>query len=147
VRLAALSAGQVQAVPLDPGDRFRAMDEGFPLLLELGKVIPEFPFSTLAASKTLVAAKPDSIVGVLRALARAQDYIREDLDRAVELGKAHGLGGEADVQRRALAYTADDLHVNLKRENLAALLAARGLSATTDTVFDDTFLRRAGLAP
>ena len=50
LRLAALSTGQVQAVPLDPGDRFQAEADGFPVLLEIGRVIPEFPFSTLAAS-------------------------------------------------------------------------------------------------
>ncbi|HLH26247.1 MAG TPA: ABC transporter substrate-binding protein [Chloroflexota bacterium] len=147
LRLAALSAGQVQAVPLDPGDRFHAEDDGFPVLLELRDVIPEFPFSTLTARQELIAQQPGAVVGLLRALSRAQDVIRQDIDRAVALGKAHGLEGDPALEAKVMAYVAPDLHVQLKKENLAALMAARGLTDSPDTVFDDRFLRQAGLAP
>jgi ABC-type nitrate/sulfonate/bicarbonate transport system substrate-binding protein len=147
LRLAALSAGQVQAVPLDPSDRFHAEDDGFPVLLELRDVIPEFPFSTLTARQEIVTTRPAAIVGLLRALGRAQDVIRQDVDRAVELGVAHGLEGDRALQRKVMAYVAPDLHVSLNKANLAALMAARGLADSPDTVFDDRFLRQAGLAP
>jgi ABC-type nitrate/sulfonate/bicarbonate transport system substrate-binding protein len=147
LRLAALGAGQVQAVPLDPGDRFQAEADGFPVLLELRDVIPEFPFSTLTARQVIVTTRPEAIVGLLRALARAQDFIRLDLDRAIELGTAHGLEGDPALQRRVIAYTAPDLQVVLKKENLAALMTARGMAEAPDAVFDDRFLRQAGLVP
>lgn len=147
LRLAALSTGQVQAVPLDPGDRFKAEADGFPVLVEVGRVIPEFPFSTLMARQELAATHPEAIVGLLRAMARAQDFIRQDVDRAVDLGKAHGLEGDPALERKVMAFVAPDLHVNLNKENLAALMATRGLGDNPDAVFDDHFLRQAGLAP
>ena len=77
LRLAALSTGQVQAVPLDPGDCFHAEGDGLPVLVELRDVIPEFPFSYPDRSPGDHDHASGRIVGLVRAIGRAQDVIRE----------------------------------------------------------------------
>lgn len=96
----------------------------------------------MVATKKFAASSPDKIVGVLRALGKAADLIRKDKDRAVELGRIHGLRGEPEIQRKALDYVADDFEGRLKRENIAALLNAIGVKGAPEQFFDQTFLSR-----
>jgi ABC-type nitrate/sulfonate/bicarbonate transport system substrate-binding protein len=142
VRVAALETNKIQAAPLSSGERVRVVQKGFPMLLEIGKTLPEYPFTILVATKKFAASSPDKIVGVLRALGKAADLIRKDKDRAVELGRIHGLRGEPEIQRKALDYVADDFEVHLKRENIAALLNAIGVKGAPEQFFNQTFLSR-----
>ena len=146
LRMAALEAKRIQAAPLSSGERVQAENKGFPILLEIGKTLPEFPFTSVAATKKFAASNPGKVAAVLRALSRAIRLIRENKDRAVELGKMHGLTGEPEIQRRALDYIAEDFDVRLKKENVAALLNVLGLKGGPDAFFDESFLRRAEVA-
>jgi NitT/TauT family transport system substrate-binding protein len=143
VRVAALQTGKIHAAPLSSGERVRVEEEGFPVLLEIGKAIPEFPFTVVVATKKFATSNPDKVAGVLRALAKAIDLIRKDKDRAIELGKAHGLRGDVRVQRKALDYVADDFEIRVKKDHLAALLNVLGIRKGPEEFFDDTFLTRA----
>lgn len=143
IRVAALEANKIQAAPLSSGERVRVEQQGLPILLEIGKTLPEFPFTVLAATKKFAASNPDKIAAVLRALAGSMRLIRENKDRAVELGKMHRLRGEPEIQRRALDYVAEDFDVRLKKENVGALLNVLGLKGGPDEFFDDSYLRRA----
>ena len=146
VRMAALAANRIQAAPLSPGERVQMEKKGFPILLEIGKTLPEFPFTSVAATKKFAASNPGKVAAILRALSRAMRFIRENKDRAVELGKMHGLPGEPEMQRRALDYYAEDFDVRLKKENVDALLNVLGLKGGPDAFFDDSYLRRAEIA-
>ncbi len=139
-RPAALASGQVDAVVLSAGDRVEADNRGWPALLDLAQVIPEFPFSVISAHRDFAAVRPEATAGTLRALGRAMDLIRQERDRAVELGTAHGLAGDLVTERRALEYYADLLQIALSKEHLAAYLAAREIPGTPEDYFDDRFL-------
>jgi NitT/TauT family transport system substrate-binding protein len=143
VRVAALQTGRVQAIPVSAGRRLTVEKEGFPVLLEVGKVLPEFPSTVLVVTKVFAASSPDKVVGMLKALAKAIDLIRRDKDRAIEMGKAHGLPGDPTFQRRALDYMAEDFQVRLKTENLAAYMNVLGIGGEPEKFFDDSFLKRA----
>lgn len=143
VRVAALQTGRVQAIPVSAGRRLTVEKEGFPVLLEVGKVLPEFPSTVLVVTKVFAASNPDKVVGMLKALAKAIDLIRRDKDRAIEMGKDHGLPGDPTFQRRALDYMADDFQVRLKTENLAAYMNVLGIGGEPEKFFDDSFLKRA----
>src|SRR5262249_18357974 len=134
-RLSALTAGQVDAVPLGSEDRVQLEAEGLPVLVETGKVLPEFPQAVVGASKAFVAAKPERIAGFLRAVERGTDFIRQNPDRAVELGKANGLEGDPAVARKVVDRAADNWHVRLTRGNVAAVLAAREIEGSPDDFF------------
>ena len=47
--------GKVDAIPLSSGERHTLEDEGYPLLLEVGKVVPEIPLAVLVAGKQFAA--------------------------------------------------------------------------------------------
>ncbi len=142
-RMAALRTGRVAAVPLTPGQRVVMEDEGFPVLLEVRNVLPDLPSTILLATKKFINANPNALIGILRALDKSMELIRHDKDRAVQMGKAHGLRGEPALERRALNYYADDFDVRLKRDSVAAVLNILGIKSSTDEVFLETFLDRA----
>jgi NitT/TauT family transport system substrate-binding protein len=142
-RMAALRTGRVAAVPLTPGQRVVMEDDGFPVLLEVRKVLPELPSTVLVATKKFINANPNTLIGILRALDRSMELIRRDRDQAVQMGKAHGLRGELALERRALNYYADDFDVRLKGEGVAAVLNALNIKGTADDFFVEAFLDRA----
>jgi ABC-type nitrate/sulfonate/bicarbonate transport system substrate-binding protein len=146
VRLSALYSGQIDAVPLGAEDRVQVESDGFPVLVEVGKVLPEFPFTALAASRAFASAQPESTAGLLRAVGRAMEFGRENRDRAVALGKAHGLEGEPAVARKALDLVADGWRVAVTRERIGTMLAAREIAGAPEDFFDDRYLRLGGLA-
>jgi len=143
IRVAALQTGKIHAAPLSSAERIRVEEEGYPVLLEVGKTIPEYPFTVVAATKKYAGANAENLVGILLALDKAIGLIRKDKDRAVQLGKAYGLRGDLPTQRRALDYVADDFDIRLKKENLAALLNVLGIKKPPEDFFDETFLSRA----
>lgn len=144
-RMSALYAGQIDAVPLGLEDRVQVMADGYPILVDMGKVLPEMPNAVIGASDAFAAARPDKVAGMLRAVARATDYIRQNRDRAVELGKAHGLEGDPAVGRKVIDFAADNWRIALTRQQVATLLAERELEGTPEDFFDDRYLRLAGL--
>jgi NitT/TauT family transport system substrate-binding protein len=143
VRIAALQTKKIDAAPLSSGERVNVEGEGFPVLLEIGKVLPEFPFTVLAATKKFAGSSPEKVSAMLRALDRAIRLIREDKDKAVQIGKAYGLRGDPTTQRKALEYVADDFEVALKRDQVAALLKVLEIKNSPEELFDERYLGRA----
>ena len=142
-RMAALRTGRVAAVPLTPGQRVVLEDEGFPVLMEVRKVLPELPSTLLVATRKFINANPNALVGILRALGKSMELIRRDKDRAIQMGRTHGLRGEPALERRALNYYADDIDIRLSRESVAAVLNSLGIKGATDEFFVESFLDRA----
>jgi ABC-type nitrate/sulfonate/bicarbonate transport system substrate-binding protein len=118
-------------------------EDGFPVLLEVGHILPELPSTVLVATKQFINANPNVLVKILRALGKSMDLIRADKDKAVQLGQAYGLRGEATLERKALNFYADDFDVRLKRESVAAVLNSLKIKGSVDEYFTDTFVSRA----
>jgi ABC-type nitrate/sulfonate/bicarbonate transport system substrate-binding protein len=142
VRIAALKTRKIDAAPLSSGERVNVEEEGFPVLLQIGKVLPEFPFTVLAATKKFAASSPNKVSVMLRALDRAIRLIREDKDKAVQIAKAYGLRGEPAAQRKALEYVADDFDVALRRDQVAALSKVLEIKNSPEELFDGSYLAR-----
>jgi ABC-type nitrate/sulfonate/bicarbonate transport system substrate-binding protein len=111
--------------------------------VEIGRTIPEFPFTVVAATKSFAASSPNKVASILRALDKANRLIQNDKEAAVQLGKAYGLRGDPQVQRKALNYVANDFNVWLKKEHLSALMNVIGIKKAPEEFFDDSFLNRA----
>lgn len=142
-RIAALKSGKVQAVPLTPGQRVQAENDGFTLLLDTRETLTEIPSTIVASTREFASASPDKVVRFLRALGKGMDLIRRDKEKAIMLGRNHGLRGDAAIERKALDYYADDLDVRLKRENITALLKQIEIAEGAQKYFDETYLTRA----
>lgn len=142
-RIAALKTGKVHAVPLTPGQRVQAENDGFTVLLDTRETLTEIPSTIVASTREFASSSPDKVVKFLRALAKAMDFIRRDKEKAITLGRSHGLRGDIAIERKALDYYADDLDVRLKRENITALLKQIEIAEAPQKYFDDTYLTRA----
>ena len=147
LRIGALKGGKVDAIPLSSGERHTLEDEGYPVLLEVGKVVPEIPFAVAVAAKAFTAKDPDLVVRFIRALGKSMQFIKTNGDKAIQLAVAGKLRGNPDTQRRALTYFAQDLDVDIERENIAALLSALGIKGEPEHFFDRTYLSRATAKP
>jgi ABC-type nitrate/sulfonate/bicarbonate transport system substrate-binding protein len=142
-RIAALKSGRVDAVPLTAGQRVQAEKDGFVLLLDTRETLTEIPSTIVASTREFASSSPDKVVRFLRALAKAMDLIRRDKDKAIALGRSHGLRGDSVIERKALDYYADDLDVRLNRENISALLKQIEIAEPPQKFFDETYLTRA----
>ena len=142
-RIAALKSGKVHAVPLTPGQRVQAENDGFTLLLDTRETLTEIPSTIVASTREFASSSPDKVVKFLRALGKGMDLIRRDKEKAIMLGRSHGLRGDITIERKALDYYADDLDVRLKRENITALLKQIEIAEAPQKYFDETYLTRA----
>ena len=147
LRIGALKGGKVDAIPLSSGERHTLEDEGYPVLLEIGKVVPEIPLAVLVAAKQFAAKEPDLVTRFIRALAKSKQLIRSNRDKAIQLAVAAKLRGNPETQRRALDYFAQDLDVQIDQANIVALLAALGIKGEPERFFDRSFLARATSQP
>jgi ABC-type nitrate/sulfonate/bicarbonate transport system substrate-binding protein len=142
-RLAALKAGKVDAVPVTPGQRVEAEREGFKVVLDVRDALSEIPSNIVTSTKEFSGSNGDKLVRLLRAWAKAIDFIKRDKDAAIALGKANGLRGDAAIERKALDYYAEDLDLRLKREQVAVYLRMLDIFEPPDKFFDGSFLARA----
>jgi NitT/TauT family transport system substrate-binding protein len=147
LRIGALKGGKVDAIPLSSGERHTLEDEGYPVLLEVGKVVPEIPLAVLVAAKPFAAKEPDLVARFIRALAKSMQLIKVNRDKAIQLAVAAKLRGNPETQRRALDYFAQDLDVEIQRENIVALLAALGIKGEPERFFERSYLSRALAKP
>jgi ABC-type nitrate/sulfonate/bicarbonate transport system substrate-binding protein len=53
-RIAALKTGKVQAVPLTPGQRVQAENDGFTMLLDTRETLTEIPSTVVASTREFV---------------------------------------------------------------------------------------------
>ncbi|HVO95760.1 MAG TPA: ABC transporter substrate-binding protein [Terriglobales bacterium] len=128
VRVGALEAGIIQAAPFSPAERVVLEQKGFPVILDMGKVIPEFPMSVLATSRHKAETNPAETTALLRAFHRAMELIRSDKDRAIAAAVKKRVIGDASTERKALDYIADDYSIVITKENIQALITAAGVA-------------------
>jgi NitT/TauT family transport system substrate-binding protein len=147
LRIGALKGGKVDAIPLSSGERHTLEDEGYPLLLEVGKVVPEIPLAVLVAGKQFAAKEPELVARFIRALGKSMQLIKSNKEKAIQLAVAAKLRGNPETQRKALDYFAQDLGVEIERENIIALLTALAIKGEPDRFFDRSYLSRAMAKP
>jgi hypothetical protein len=73
--------------------------------------------------------------------------IKTNGDRAIQLAVAGKLRSNLETQRRALNYFAQDLDVDIERENIIAVLSALGIKGEPERFFDRTYLTAAMVKP
>jgi NitT/TauT family transport system substrate-binding protein len=147
LRIGALKGGKVDAIPLSSGERHTLEDEGYPVLLEVGKVVPEIPLAVLVAGKQFAAKEPEFVARFIRALGKSMQLIKSNKEKAIQLAVAAKLRGNPETQRKALDHFAQDLGVEIERENIIALLTALAIKGEPDRFFDRSYLSRAMAKP
>ncbi len=126
-RVAALEAKIIQAAPFSPAERVVLEPKGFPVILDMVKIVPEFPLSILAASRRKVESSPAEVEALLRAFHRTMELIRSDKERAIAAAFRKRSHGDIVHERKAIDDLADDYSIVITRENIQALIRAAGV--------------------
>jgi NitT/TauT family transport system substrate-binding protein len=126
-RVAALEAKIIQAAPFSPGERVLLEPKGFPVILDMVKVVPEFPLSILAASRRKVESNPAEVEALLRAFHRTMELIRVDQEKAIAAAFKKRSHGDVANERKAIDDLADDYSIVITRDNIQALIRAAGV--------------------
>jgi NitT/TauT family transport system substrate-binding protein len=83
-RLSALREGVVEAIIVAPPVDFEAKKMGFSILSRAGDIL-RFPYNGLAASIKKLQERPDEVKRVIRAIVKANGFIRRNRDGAIQV--------------------------------------------------------------
>jgi sulfonate transport system substrate-binding protein len=83
-RLTALKGGVVEAIIVAPPVDFEVKKMGFNILSRAGDIL-RFPYNGLAASVKKLSEKPEQVKRVIRALVKANGFIRRNREGAIQV--------------------------------------------------------------
>jgi len=128
-RAQSLEAGRIHASPFSFLERIELEQKGFPVLFEIGKVLPAFPFVVILSSKRKVETDPQGVTALLRGMKRGLDFLRTDKEKvAAAIIKKNMFGDPATV--RKTVYQFSDLYsISITRDDIEALFAAARIEA------------------
>jgi NitT/TauT family transport system substrate-binding protein len=148
-RAQALESGKIQASPFSFLERLELAKKGFPILFDIGSVMPGFPFVVIATGKQKVESDPENIVATLRAINRGLDFLRKNPDKVTEsIIKKNKFGDPATV-RQVINQFAGVYSTAISREDIDALIAATKIESEAkrlggpEKFFTRQFLTRA----
>ena len=128
-RAQALESGKIHASPFSFLERMELERKGFPLLFDIGSVMPGFPFVVIVSSKQKIDNDPDGVVAMLRGIKRGLDFLAGNHEKvAAMVIKKNNFGDPATV-RKVIAQFAEVYSVNITRDDVDALIAATRIEA------------------
>jgi NitT/TauT family transport system substrate-binding protein len=131
-RVNALENGLIQAGAFSAIEKVVMEQKGYPLLLETGKTIPEFPFMVIVTSRQKIKAHPSEVMAFLRAVRNSMHLIRNSKEKVVTAALKKDPNANVSVLRKSLDYTVDSFSINLAKKNIQALVNAAKLGLNLD---------------
>jgi NitT/TauT family transport system substrate-binding protein len=122
-RAQALDVGRIQAAPFSFMERLDLEQRGFPVLFDIGTVMPKFPFVVLLTSKRKAETAPDEIVNFLKILKRSMDIIKSDKDRVVAAIVKKGSFGDPRTIRKVVDHFSEFYSISITKEDVEELAA------------------------
>src|SRR5258706_13979360 len=147
-RVSALESGVIHAGAFSANEKVVMEERGFPLLLETGKTLPEFPFMVVVTYRQKLKPNPSEVLAFLRALRNAMSVIQTGQDKVIAAVKKDP-NANVNVLRKSLDYTLDSFSIALAKKNIQTLLSAAKLNVNLDApggaekFFLDEFLMKA----
>jgi len=128
-RAQSLEAGRIHASPFSFLERIELEQKGFPVLFEIGKVLPGFPFVVIISSKRKVETDPEGVTALLRGMKRGLDFLRSDKEKvAAAIIRKNQFGDPVTV--RKTVYQFSDLYsISIAKEDIDAVIAAARIEA------------------
>lgn len=127
LRMIALEQGRVDASIFSPQQQIVLASKGYPLLTDVGRLLPEVPALILSAMREKTKSNPEQAVRFLRAMQQAMNLIRNDPDRALEDARKQRYSGDFKMEREALKYYYDAYSIVFGAANLESLIELSGL--------------------
>ena len=123
-RAQALEAGRIQASPFSFLERIELEQKGFPVLFDIGKVLPGFPFVVIISAKSKVESDPEGVTALLRAMKRGLDYLKGDKEKVAAAVIKKNIYGDATTIRKTVYQFADIYSLAISKGEIDALIAA-----------------------
>jgi NitT/TauT family transport system substrate-binding protein len=145
LRMIALEQGRVDASIFSPQQQIVLASKGYPLLTDVGRLLPEVPALILSAMREKTKSNPEQAVRFLRAMQQAMNLIRNDPDRALEDARKQRYSGDFKMEREALKYYYDAYSIVFGAANLESLIELSGLKTAMKPAefFDASLAARA----
>ena len=131
-RVNALENGLIQAGAFSAIEKVVMEQKGYPLLLETGKTIPEFPFMVIVTSRQKIKSNPLEVSAFLRAVRNSMNLIQTNKEKVIGAALRKDPNANVAVLRKSLDYTVDSFSINLARKNIQALVNAAKLGVNLD---------------
>jgi ABC-type nitrate/sulfonate/bicarbonate transport system substrate-binding protein len=128
-RAQALEAGRIQASPFSFLERLELEQKGFPVLFDIGKVLPGFPFVVILAAKRNVEADPESVVALLRGMKRGLDFLKSNKEKVAAAVIKKGTFGDPTTVRKTVYQFSEVYSLPITKEDIDALIAAARIEA------------------
>ena len=131
-RVNALENGLIQAGAFSAIEKVVMEQKGYPLLLETGKTIPEFPFMVIVTSRQKIKSNPAEVNAFLRAVRNSMNLIQTNKEKVIGAALKKDPNVNVSVLRKSLDYTVDSFSINLAKNNIQALVNAAKLGVNLD---------------
>ena len=131
-RVNALENGLIQAGAFSAIEKVVMEQKGYPLLLETGKTIPEFPFMVIVTSRQKIKVNPSEVMAFLRAVRNSMNLIQTSKEKVIGAALKKDPHANVSVLRKSLDYTVDSFSINLAKKNIQALVNAAKLGVNLD---------------
>jgi len=132
-RFAALASGTVQAAALGQPFDFRAADQGYRKLLDLGAYGKDYGFLAVVARTDWLGKDPAAARAYLRALAHAVDWLYDPANRAEAIEVlSNATGAETSLAARTYDYYVGEL----KPYSRHLVVPERVVKTTLDTLVE-----------
>ena len=147
-RVNALENGLIQAAAFSAIEKVLMEQKGYPLLLETGKSLPEFPFMVIVASRQKIKSHPAEVNAFLKSLRNSMRLIQNSREKVIGAALKKDPSANAAILRKSLDYTVDSFSINLNKKNIQALVNAAKLGVNMDApgvldkFFTDDFLTK-----
>lgn len=122
-RAQALDVGRIHAAPFSFAEQLDLEQKGFPVLFDIGKVMPKFPFVVLLTSRRKAETAPDEIVAFLRIMKRSMDIIRTDKDRVIAAIVKKRTFGDPIMVRKVVDHFSEFYSIGITKEDIEELAA------------------------
>ena len=128
-RAQALEAGRIQASPFSFLERLELEQKGFPVLFDIGKVLPGFPFVVIVSSKRKIETEPDGVIALLRSMKRGLDFLKAHKERVAAAVIKKGTFGDPATVRKTVYQFADLYALAITKEDVDAVISAARIEA------------------
>jgi len=128
-RAHALEIEKIQASPFSFTEKLELERKGFPLLFDIGKVIPKFPFSVLLTSRRKAETAPEEITAFLRVMKRSMDLIKTDREKVLAMVLKKRTYEDPVIARKLIDQFSDLYSIAIGKEDIEALIASAKLEA------------------
>ena len=139
LRMISLEQGRVDASIFSPQQQIVLVSKGYPMLTDVGRLLPEIPALVLSTTREKAKSNPDQVVRFLRAMNHSMNLIKSDPDRAVEDARKQRYSGDFKAEREALKYYYDSYSIAFNAANVESLIDLSGTKVQMKpTEFFDT---------